>query len=63
MTAKQYHRLEILLAEAEAITLEHPLLTPQGKSIQGEVRKLLALVAAEKIRAEQREDINRPDPG
>jgi hypothetical protein len=56
MTSKQYQRLEILLGQAEAITLEHPLLTPQGKVIQAEVRKVLGLIVAEKFRAQQRED-------
>jgi hypothetical protein len=56
MTAKQYQRLEMLLAQAEAITLEHPLLTPEGKLIQAEVRKVLTLIVAEKFRAQLREN-------
>jgi hypothetical protein len=55
MTSKQYQRLEMLLAQAEAITLEHPLLTPEGKLIQAEVRKVLTLIVAEKFRAQLRE--------
>lgn len=55
MTAAQYARIEALLEKAEEITLEHPLLTPQGRVIQEVIRDALVKVAAERIRAEDRE--------
>jgi hypothetical protein len=55
MTSRQYTRIEDLLSKVEAITLEHPFLTPEGKQIASEIRELLVKVAAERIRAEERE--------
>ena len=62
MTAQQYQRIESLLGQAESVTLEHSLLTPQGRKIQGALREILVLVVAEKYRAEQRDNI-KPELG
>jgi hypothetical protein len=62
MTSKQYQRLEGLLAAADEITMEHPLLTPQGKKIQNEIRNLLTLIIAEKFRAQEREGLPLTEP-
>lgn len=57
MTSRQYHRIEGLIAGAENITNEHPLLTPQGHEIKAAIKDLLNKVVAERVRAELREAI------
>ena len=55
MTSRQYKRIEEIITKAEDVTLEHPLLTPQGRMIQAAIRDLLVKVAAEHARALKRE--------
>ena len=43
------------MVKVEDITMEHPLLTTEGKRIQAELREMLVKIAAERIRAEARE--------
>ena len=62
MTSRQYQRIEELVAEAEDVTQEHPLLTPQGRQIQAAIRDLLVKVAAEKVRAEVRQRAEPDNP-
>ena len=57
VTSKEYQRLEILLSQAEMVTLEHATLSLQEKQIQYELSRLLAVIAAEKYRAERREKV------
>ena len=57
MTSRQYARIEELLVKVEHITEEHPLLTTEGKRIQAELRDMLVKVAAERIRAQDREGV------
>ncbi len=62
MTARQYSRVESLLAQADDVTMEHALLTPEGRRIQNEIRALLKRVVAEKLRAEERDKTPGPTP-
>lgn len=62
MTSRQYKRIEEIITQAEDVTLEHPLLTPQGRAIQAAIRDLLVKVAAEQARAQRRES-GEPIPG
>jgi len=55
MTFRQYNVIEQLLDQAVDVTMEHPLLTPQGRRIQALIRELQVKVEAEKIRAADRE--------
>ena len=63
MTVQQYRRIEDLMAKVEDITLEHPLITPQGRMLQATIRDLMVKLVAERIRAEEREAHakNKPD--
>ena len=61
MTSRQYQRIEALLEQAEAITMEHQLLTEQGRHIQASIRELLTKAAAEEIRARDRETTRQAD--
>ena len=61
MTAQQYRRMEELMAKVEDITMEHPMLTPQGHSIKVTVRDLVVKVTAERIRTEDREARRKPN--
>ena len=57
MTSRQYQAIEKLLDQAEAITMEHPLLTGEGRLIQTLIRELQTKVAAEQIRAADRDNV------
>ena len=55
MTSRQYKVIANLLEEAESVTMEHPLLTPEGHVIQKQIQEVLLRVVSEQIRAADRE--------
>ncbi len=59
MTARQYQAIAELLDQAEAITVQDPLLTQEGRIIHGQIQELLIRVAAERIRVSERESMGK----
>lgn len=60
MTTSQYRRIEDHLQQAEQVTNEKQIMTPKGRQFADSIRALLIAVTAERIRAENREDVTAP---